>query len=90
MDCHAQTLGDLEGFDWIGSLHDDAGLSCQDCHQSHSTERPMQDQAQQQANCSGCHRRQIEGHPRFENAGILFDNLSCSTCHAVHELGADD
>lgn len=84
--CHAETLGALEGFDWADSLHETADLSCQDCHQSHSTERPMQDQAQQLANCSGCHRRQIDDHPRFENAGIVFDSLSCGTCHAVHEL----
>ena len=50
----------------------------------------MQDQAQQQANCAGCHRRQIDSHPRFENAGILFDSLSCSTCHAVHELEGNE
>ena len=88
MSCHAQTLGELQGFAWTGSLHDDAGMSCQRCHQTHSTEKPMEDQALQQANCARCHRRQIDGHPRFEDKGILFDNLSCSTCHAVHELQA--
>ncbi len=88
MSCHGETLGELEGFAWAGSLHDGAEMSCQDCHNSHSTERPMWDKELQQANCSGCHRRQIESHPRFENAGIVFDNLSCSTCHAVHQLEA--
>lgn len=86
MNCHAETLGELEGFAWDGSLHDGAGMSCQDCHNSHSTERPMWDKELQAANCAGCHRRQIENHNRFENAGIVFDDLSCSTCHAVHEL----
>ncbi len=86
MACHADTLGELEGFAWTGSLHDEAEMSCQDCHNSHSKERPMWDKDLQQANCAGCHRRQIEGHPRFENAGILYDELSCSTCHAVHQL----
>ena len=88
MNCHAETLGELEGFAWAGSLHDSAGMSCQDCHNAHSLERPMEDKELQQANCMGCHRRQIDSHPRFENAGIVFDQLSCSTCHAVHELEA--
>ena len=88
MSCHAGTLGELEGFAWKGSLHDEAEMSCQDCHNSHSTERPMWDKDLQQANCAGCHRRQIEGHPRFENAAIKYEELSCSTCHAVHELEA--
>ncbi len=86
--CHAQQLGELDALAWEGSLHATADMSCQDCHQSHSLERPMADQATQQANCAGCHRRQIDSHPRFENAGILFDTLSCSTCHNVHELEA--
>ena len=89
MNCHAETLGELDGFPWEGSLHDGAGLSCQDCHQSHSTARPMEDQTLQQKSCAGCHRRQLERHARFENKGIVFDDLSCSTCHAVHELKAD-
>lgn len=89
MNCHAETLGDLEGFEWAGSLHDDADMTCQDCHESHATENLMDDPVEQRANCSGCHRRQIDGHPRFEGRGILFDELTCSACHAVHELEGD-
>ncbi len=86
--CHAQTMGELEGFAWIGSLHDRPNMTCQRCHDSHSTEQPMKDMAKQLANCSSCHRRHIERHPRFESAGILFDELKCSTCHNVHALEA--
>lgn len=86
--CHAQTMGELEGFAWTGSLHDKPIITCQRCHESHSTERPMQDLAQQLENCSSCHRRHIAQHPRFENAGIRFDELKCSTCHDVHALEA--
>ena len=86
MSCHAETLGDLEGFAWDGSLHANADMTCQDCHQSHTTENLMDDPAEQRDNCSGCHRRQIDGHPRFEGRGILFDELTCNACHAVHEL----
>ncbi len=86
--CHAQSMGELEGFAWTGSLHDKPSITCQRCHQSHSTERPMQNLDQQLENCSTCHRRHIAQHPRFENAGISFDELKCSTCHDVHALKA--
>ncbi len=88
MNCHAETLGELEGFAWAGSPHYNAGMSCQDCHQSHSTDRPMEDMAEQRANCADCHRRHIRRHPKFEDVGIVFDEVPCSECHNVHELQA--
>ncbi len=90
MNCHAETMGDLEGFAWVGSLHETADMTCQDCHQSHSNERAMRDPELQRDNCSGCHRRQIARHPRFEGRGIEFDELECSACHWVHELEPED
>ncbi len=50
----------------------------------------MADRETKRANCAGCHRRQIERHPRFENAAIQFDKLKCNACHAVHELEDDE
>lgn len=88
MTCHAETLGELEGFAWTGSPHDNAGMSCQDCHESHSTERPMEDLSLQRENCSGCHRRHLRRHPTFEDVGIVFDEVPCSECHDVHQLEA--
>ena len=88
MSCHVETMGDLEGFAWVGSLHEAADMTCQDCHKSHSTDRAMRDPTEQRANCSGCHRRQIDRHPRCEGRGIEFDKLECSACHWVHELEA--
>ena len=90
MSCHAEPLGELQGFAWAGSLHDGAGMSCQDCHSSHSTERPMHDMEEQRANCSGCHRRHLRRHPTFEDVGIVFDEVPCSECHDVHELEGDE
>lgn len=86
LDCHAQTLGELEGMAWTGSLHDAGGLNCGACHDSHTVENPMADAALQQENCAGCHAEQIDAHPRFESAGINFDQLSCYTCHDVHQM----
>lgn len=84
LNCHGQTLGELDGIAWTDSLHDGAGLSCQDCHASHSAERAMRDRELQRAACGSCHRRGIRRHPRFEDQEIVFDEMSCSTCHDVH------
>lgn len=81
--CHAQTLGELKAIEWAGSLHDNAGMSCQTCHQSHSSENPMADQALQLQRCARCHSGPIEEH---RQSGFPVDALSCSSCHAVHEL----
>ncbi len=84
--CHAEALGELEGMAWTGSLHDAGGLNCGACHDSHTLENPMANISLQQENCAGCHAEQIDAHPRFESAGINFDQLSCYTCHDVHQL----
>lgn len=86
--CHSQAMGELEAMTWTGSLHDRPNMTCQRCHDSHSTEQPMKDQAKQLANCRRCHSRHIREHPQFEDKGILFEELSCSTCHDVHALEA--
>ena len=86
--CHSEDMGDMKGFAWTGSLHDRPNITCQRCHDSHSTEQAMKDHEKQLANCRRCHLRNIREHPRFEDKGILFDELSCSTCHDVHALEA--
>ena len=90
LSCHAEDMGELEGFAWAGSLHDRPNITCARCHASHSTEQSMKDHETQLANCSRCHRRHIREHPQFEDKGILFDKLSCSTCHDVHALQAKE
>ncbi len=84
--CHADDMGELEGMEWIGSEHDTDEMTCVNCHKAHSTESPLADPAMQRETCSGCHEEQIAAHPTFEDKGIVFDNLSCSDCHDVHQL----
>ena len=83
--CHAQDLGEQKGIAWAGSLHDEAGMSCQVCHQSHSSENPMADRALQQESCGRCHGSAVEKH---RESGFPLDAAACSSCHAVHELQA--
>jgi DnaJ-class molecular chaperone len=44
------------------------------------------DQQPQMEQCSNCHSRTIETHDDFSNSGIVFERLSCSTCHDEHQF----
>jgi predicted CXXCH cytochrome family protein len=84
--CHAKAMGELNGVQWTGSVHDKMGMTCVNCHTLHSEENPLQDQKQQREVCAKCHSQQISNHRRYENTGIEFDNLTCFKCHDVHQL----
>ena len=86
LDCHAETQGELEGMAWTGSVHDTDEITCGACHQLHTTENPLADRKKQADSCFDCHQETKKTHPRFESAGIVFDQLSCWDCHDVHQL----
>jgi DmsE family decaheme c-type cytochrome len=86
LNCHTNDMGALAGIDWTDSLHDTGRMTCVSCHQLHTTDNPMADEAQQTNTCAHCHEKQIAGHPRFEDKGIVFDQLTCYDCHDVHQL----
>ncbi len=70
---------------WIGTPHDDAGMSCQDCHDSHSTEDPMA-APRQNAACMQCHAEAQGSLGALTWTGSPHDDLgmSCQDCHAPH------
>ncbi len=84
--CHADDMGDLEGMEWTGSLHDTEEVTCVSCHRAHTTENAMKDKNKQTESCAECHQEEMEQHRRFENQGIMFDKLYCYDCHDVHQL----
>lgn len=86
MECHGKDMGDLPAMAWKGSVHDVEETGCIDCHDSHSLENPLGERQSQTEICASCHEEVIETHPRFESKGILYDELSCYTCHDVHQL----
>ena len=97
--CHAEKLGDLEGMQWDGSTHAIAvmrskdgttrGVSCAACHQIHVAKDPLKHRDEQAERCYRCHKKARKEHPRFEDKAIVFDKLSCWTCHDVHQLIPD-
>lgn len=86
LDCHAQDMGDSEGMQWTGSLHDTPRTTCVSCHVVHTEVNPMTDKTQQTANCMRCHEEEIANHRRFKNKDIVLNELSCYDCHNVHQL----
>jgi DmsE family decaheme c-type cytochrome len=86
LDCHARDMGELEGMEWSGSLHDTDQITCAGCHKAHATVDPMTLTEEQNKNCARCHDEQITTHSKFADKGIVFDQLTCFDCHDVHQL----
>jgi DmsE family decaheme c-type cytochrome len=86
LSCHANAMGEHEGMQWQGSVHGKLGFSCSTCHQVHVVGDPMKKRDVQAEKCFTCHAKQKTEHPRFEAQGIVFDELSCWSCHDVHQL----
>lgn len=86
LSCHANDMGELKGMEWKGSVHDTGGISCINCHEGHSVGNPMAEREAQVQVCATCHSEQITNHRRFENVGIVFDELKCYNCHDVHQM----
>ncbi len=86
LDCHGKDMGDIEGMEWIGSLHDMPNITCVSCHQMHTRDNPYVSREGEVEICSSCHQNEIKNHQRFESQGIVFDKLNCSDCHDVHQL----
>ncbi|HMB74425.1 MAG TPA: multiheme c-type cytochrome [Gammaproteobacteria bacterium] len=86
LSCHSQDMGELEGFEWTGSIHDNGIVSCVSCHEVHTPDGSLGERPVQVEVCSACHASQISNHRRFEDVGIVFDELNCYNCHEVHEM----
>lgn len=78
--CHAN----YERAHWAGSAHEEAGLSCADCHQIHAATDPVRAKTAQTTVCTACHRHvaadalKRSSHPMREN------QLICRDCHDPH------
>jgi DmsE family decaheme c-type cytochrome len=86
LSCHANDMGELDGMQWEGSIHAVAGNTCTNCHEIHAVGNPLTEREAQVTICSDCHSAQIANHRRFEDVGIIFDELKCYNCHDVHQM----
>ncbi len=69
---------------WHASIHDNAGISCADCHQAHAAKGPVLDRAEQPGVCYKCHQRQRAQTYGYSAHPIRFGQMACSECHNVH------
>ena len=84
--CHGDNVDQQEGMNWNGSVHAVEDMTCVNCHELHIEGNPLKEQKLQLEVCATCHDEQITNHRRFENVGIVFDELTCFECHDVHQL----
>lgn len=69
---------------WIGSVHNDADVSCADCHQLHSRFEPVRDRQTQAQTCFECHRS-VQSATRLQSRHpILEGKTACVDCHNPH------
>ncbi|MDJ0928342.1 MAG: DmsE family decaheme c-type cytochrome [Gammaproteobacteria bacterium] len=74
---------------WHGSAHDNEGLSCADCHQSHAPADRVLMPAEQAEVCYICHAMQRAQSFKISNHPMREGKMACSSCHNAHESTAD-
>lgn len=81
LSCH--TSHDQIG--WFGSAHDEADVSCADCHQVHVAQDPLFDPIGQQNVCFECHQRTRSQVLQPSNHPLRFGQMTCTGCHSPHD-----
>jgi DmsE family decaheme c-type cytochrome len=80
LDCHTSH----ERIGWLGSAHDEADVSCADCHQVHVAQDPVFDNLGQQQVCFDCHQQQRAQVFQPSNHPLRFGEMTCTDCHSPH------
>lgn len=80
--CH----DDGNQFFWEGSLHDDRGVSCLDCHSVHEPESVTAQLKQESIteNCLSCHKDVRAELWKTSHHPIREGQISCADCHNPH------
>ena len=78
--CHAN----YERAHWAGSPHEEAGLSCADCHRIHQETDPVRTQSAQATVCTSCHRHVAADALKRSSHPMRDNQLVCRDCHDPH------
>lgn len=78
--CHQQA----QFSHWQGSLHEQADLSCTDCHQLHQVQSPNLLSAPVQSLCTHCHTQQLVESQLPSRHPIKEGVTDCVDCHTPH------
>lgn len=85
MSCH----NDDERMAWSGNHHDNADVSCANCHQVHTGHDPIADRATEVAVCTNCHTQQKADMNKRSSHPLKWQQMVCSDCHNPHGTLAD-
>jgi DmsE family decaheme c-type cytochrome len=74
---------------WDGSIHEQRGVSCTDCHSPHSKNQKYLKGGTQAESCATCHKDIKAELQRNSHHPIREGKMDCSDCHNVHGTIAD-
>jgi DmsE family decaheme c-type cytochrome len=69
---------------WHGSIHEDAGLSCANCHSIHGEYSSSRSKPNEIELCTQCHQRTKPELLRQSHHPIREGKITCSDCHNPH------
>ena len=85
MSCH----NDDKRMAWSGNHHDNADVSCANCHQVHTSHDPIADRATEVTVCTSCHTQQKADMNKRSSHPLKWQQMVCSDCHNPHGTLAD-
>jgi DmsE family decaheme c-type cytochrome len=69
---------------WSGSSHENAGITCDTCHQVHANKDKTLNKKAQAETCYKCHKEQRTQLSKPSHHPIPEGKMTCSDCHNVH------
>jgi DmsE family decaheme c-type cytochrome len=69
---------------WSGSTHENAGITCDTCHQVHVNKDKILNKKVQADTCYTCHKEQRTQLNNASHHPVPEGKMTCSDCHNVH------
>ncbi len=69
---------------WTGSSHENAGVTCDTCHQVHANKDKTLNKKVQAETCYSCHKEQRIQLSKPSHHPVPEGKMTCSDCHNVH------
>jgi DmsE family decaheme c-type cytochrome len=83
--CHSRDVG----LQWTGSVHQNAQVSCADCHDVHASVDAVSVLTEQAGVCYACHMKQRADNLKPYAHPVRQGIMSCTACHNPHHSTGD-